>query len=423
MFGLFPAFQASQLQLNDALKNSQSSGSTPRRSSAVRRTLVVSQIALALILLTGAGLVVKSFWRLQAVDPGIKSEHLLTAGLSLSFADYPNGSPKRMQLFRQALETLSTLPGVTSVGAISHLPLGGRTMKQSFWIAGETRAKADERVADYRVVSPSFFATAGVELKHGRLFEDRDRADTSQVFVVNEAFARTYLAGREPIGVRLDGDNKYVKGEIVGVVASIKHRSLELDAEPALYVSYQQSSTFPIMNFVMKTKTEPSSLIVPVQQRLQALDSRGAVFNVRPFDQFVADAVAPRRFNLWLFSAFGFLATLLAAAGIYATMNFAVVQRNREIGIRVALGAQKSAVMKLILGEGVILVGVGLLIGFSASLALNQLMNSLLFGVSATDPLVYILMATLVITITLVASSIPARRATKIDPIRTLRSE
>ena len=423
MFGLFPAFQASQLQLNDALKNSQSSGSTPRRSSAVRRTLVVSQIALALILLTGAGLVVKSFWRLQAVDPGIKSEHLLTAGLSLSFADYPNGSPKRMQLFRQALETLSTLPGVTSVGAISHLPLGGRTMKQSFWIAGETRAKADERVADYRVVSPSFFATAGVELKHGRLFEDGDRADTSQVFVVNEAFARTYLAGREPIGVRLDGDNKYVKGEIVGVVASIKHRSLELDAEPALYVSYQQSSTFPIMNFVMKTKTEPSSLIVPVQQRLQALDSRGAVFNVRPFDQFVAEAVAPRRFNLWLFSAFGFLATLLAAAGIYATMNFAVVQRNREIGIRVALGAQKSAVMKLILGEGVILVGVGLLIGFSASLALNQLMNSLLFGVSATDPLVYILMATLVITITLVASSIPARRATKIDPIRTLRSE
>jgi putative ABC transport system permease protein len=244
-----------------------------------------------------------------------------------------------------------------------------------------------------------------------------------QVFVINEAFARTYLAGREPIAVRLDGDNKFVKGEIVGVVASIKHRSLEFDAEPALYVSYQQSATFPIMNFVVKTKTEPFSLIVPVQQRLQALDSRGVVFNVRPFDQFVADAVAPLRFNLWLFSAFGFLATLLAAAGIYATMNFAVVQRNREIGIRVALGAQKRAVMKLIMGEGAILVGAGLLIGFSASLALNRLIKSLLFDVSATDPLVYILMATLVITITLVASSIPARRATKIDPIRTLRSE
>jgi putative ABC transport system permease protein len=423
MFGLFPAFQASQLGLNDALKNSQSHGSTPRRSNTVRRTLVVAQIALALILLTGAGLVVKSFWRLQAVDSGMNSEHLLTAGLSLSFADYPHG-PKRTQLFQRALETLSTLPGVTSVGAISHLPLGGRTMRQSFWIAGETNnKKPDERVADYRVVSPSFFETTGVQLKKGRLFDDRDRDDTPQVFLINEAFARTYLAGREPVGVRLDGDNAFVKGEIVGVVASIKHKSLELDAEPALYVSYQQTSTFPIMNFVVKTKSDPASLIIPAQQRLQALDSRGVVFNVRPFDQFVADAVAPRRFNLWLFSAFGFLAALLAAAGIYATMNFAVVQRHREIGIRMALGAQKSAVMKLILGEGAILVTGGLVIGFSASLALNQLMKSLLFAVSATDPWIYFLMATLVITITLIASSIPARRATKIDPIQTLRTD
>jgi putative ABC transport system permease protein len=424
MLGVFPALQASQLGLNEALKNSQSHGSTPRRSNTVRRTLVVAQIALALILLTGAGLVVKSFSRLQAVDAGIKSEHLLTAGLSLSFADYPNGDPKRTQLFHQALETLSTLPGVTSVGAISHMPLGGRTMKQTFWIAGESsNKKAEERVADYRVVSPSFFSTAGVQLKKGRSFDDRDRADTPQVFVVNEAFARTYLAGREPVGVRLDGDNRFVKGEIVGVVGSIKHRSLEVDAEPALYVSYQQSSTFPIMNFVVKTSSDPASLIAPVQQRLQALDSRGVVFNVRPFDQFVADAVAPRRFNLWLFSAFGFLAALLAAAGIYATMNFAVVQRHREIGIRMALGAQKSAVMRLILGEGAILVSVGLLIGFSASLALNQLMKSILFAVSATDPLIYFLMATLVITIALIASSLPARRATKIDPIQTLRGD
>jgi len=423
LFGLFPAFQASQLELNDALKNSNSLGTTPRRSNRIRRTLVVGQIALALVLLTGAGLVVKSFWRLQAVDPGIKSDHLLTAGLSLSFGDYPNGA-KRTQLFRDALETLSTLPGVTSVGAISHLPLGGRTMKQSFWIAGDANVtKADERVADYRVVSPSFFETAGVELKKGRLFDGSERQGAPQLFVVNEAFARTYLAGREPLGVRLDGDNKFVKGEIIGVVASIKHRSLELDAEPALYVSYQQSSTFPIMNFIVKTNADPSTLTVPVQQRLQALDSRGVVFNVRPFDKFVADAVAPRRFNLWLFSAFGFLAALLAAAGIYAIMNFAVVQRNREIGIRVALGAQKSAVMKLILGEGAILVISGLAIGFAASLALNQLIKSILFAVSATDPLIYLLMATLVISIALLASFIPARRATKIDPIRTLRGD
>jgi putative ABC transport system permease protein len=423
-FGLFPALQASQLQLNEALKNSQSLGTTPRRSNRVRQTLVVAQIALALVLLTGAGLVVKSFWRLQAVDSGLKTDHLLTAGLSLSFADYPNGTPQRTRLFRGALETLRTLPGVTSVGAISHLPLGGRTMKLPFRIAGDSNfTQADERVTDYRVVSPSFFETAGVELKQGRLFDESGRPDTPRVFVVNEAFARTYLPGRDSVGVRLDSDSHFVKGEIIGVVASIKHRGLELDAEPALYVSYLQSSTFPIMNFVVKTQTDPSSKIVPAQQKLQALDSRAVVFNVRPFDQFVSDAVAPRRFNLWLFSAFGLFAALLAAAGIYAIMNFAVVQRNREIGIRVALGAQKSAVMKLVLGEGAVLVGTGLLIGFVASLALHQLMNSLLFAVSATDPLVYLLMATFVVAFGLVASGVPARRATRIDPMQTLRSE
>jgi putative ABC transport system permease protein len=174
---------------------------------------------------------------------------------------------------------------------------------------------------------------------------------------------------------------------------------------------------------VIKTRTEPSSLIIPVQQRLQSLDARAVVFNVRPFDQFVTDAVAPRRFNLWLFSAFGVLAALLAAAGIYAMMNFSVVQRQREIGIRVALGAQKSAVMKLVLGEGAMLVSVGLLIGFAASVALNQLMRSLLFAVSPTDPFIYFFMASLVVILALVASSIPARRATRIDPIRILRSE
>jgi putative ABC transport system permease protein len=424
MFGLFPAFQAARLELNDALKNSHSGGTTPRRSNRIRRALVVGQIASALILLTGAGLVVKSFWRLQEIDAGIKSDHLLTAGLSLSFADYPNGSPKRFEIYRQAVETLRSLPGVVSVGAISHLPLGGRTMKLPFWITGDGQVrKSDERVADYRVVTPSFFETAGVQLKKGRWFDDHDRQGTAQVFLVNEAFARTYLGAREPVGVRLDGESNFVKGEIVGVVASIKHRGLELDAEPAIYVSSEQSPTFPIMNFVVKTNSDPSVLRIPVQQRLQALDPRGVVFNVRPFDQFVADAMAPRRFNLWLFTAFGVLAGLLAAAGIYATINFAVVQRNREIGIRVALGAPKSAVMKLVLGEGAMVVVVGLLIGLSASLALTHWMKSLLFGVSATDPLTYFAMAALVVSIALLACWLPARRATRIDPIRTLRSE
>jgi putative ABC transport system permease protein len=424
VFGLVPAFQASQLEINELLKNTQSLDASPRRSNRVRRTLVVVQIALALILLTGAGLVVKSFRRLQAVDPGVKVDGLLTAGLSLSFADYPNGSPRRTQLFHQALERLSTLPGVQSVGAISHLPLGGRTMKLPFKIAGQPSAgPGSERVADYRVVTPSYFQTVGVELKQGRMFDAGDRRGGPQVFIVNEAFARTFLSGLEPIGSRLDGESEFVKGQIIGVVANVRHQGIELDADPAFYVSYEQSSTFPIMNFVVRTQTDPSSLVIPVQRELQALDARGVVFNVRPFNDFIADAVAPRRFTLWLFAAFGLLAVLLATAGIYATINFAVSQRKREIGIRIALGAQKSAVTRLILREGTMLIGIGLLIGFFASLALTQWMKSLLFAVSPNDPLTYITMGGFVITVALLACWIPARRATKIDPIRTLRTD
>ena len=419
--GLLSVFQAFRLNLNDVLKSAQNLGTTDRHSNRLRQTLVVGQIALALVLLTGAGLVIKSFWRLQSVDPGLKTDHLVTAGLSLSFADYPNGSPKRTQLYQQAVEKLNALPGVVSVGAISHLPLGGRTMQLPFMIPAQSSAKNDERVTDYRVITPSFFQTAGVELKKGRLFDERDRTGTPPVFIVNEAFVRTYLAGMEPIGVKLDGESQLVKGEIIGVVASVKHRGLELDAQPALYVSYLQSSTFPIMNFVVRTQTDPSSLVGPVRHELEALEPRGVVFNVKPFDEFIADAVAPRRFNLWLFAGFGFLAVLLAAAGIYATINFAVVQRNREIGIRVALGAQKNAVLKLILKEAALLIAAGLIIGVAASFAISRWIKSLLFGVSATDPLTYLIGGVLVIGIALYASWIPARRATKVDPISTLR--
>jgi putative ABC transport system permease protein len=214
-----------------------------------------------------------------------------------------------------------------------------------------------------------------------------------------------------------------VRGEVVGIVNSVRHKGLERDAQPAFYVSYEQSPTFPIMNLVVRTQTDPSSLVAPVRRELEALDARAVVFNVRPFDEFIDDAVAPRRFNLWLFAAFGFLAVILAATGIYASNSFAVVQRNREIGIRMALGAQKSAVMKLMLGQSAISIGAGLLIGLVASLILKRWITSLLFGVSATDPLTYLIMTVLVISVALLAAWIPARRATRIDPIQTLRCD
>jgi len=423
LFGVLPALNGSQWQLSDALK-AQSFGTTPRRSNRIRRGLVVSQIALALILLSGAGLVIKSFWRLQAVNPGMKTDHLITAGLSLSLADYPNGSPRRLQVFKESLERLQNLPGVTAVGAISHLPLGGRTMQLPFLLKGQQGSgSADERVADYRVVTPSFFKAAGIELRKGRDFDERDRHGTPQVFVVNEAFARVFLSGRDPIGVRLEGESDLVKGEIIGVVASVKHKGLELEAEPAFYVSSEQSSTFPIMNFVVRTQTDPEALLVPIQRELQSVDSRGVVFNVRPFEKFVGDAVAPRRFNLWLFSAFGFLALVLVATGVYAMINFAVVQRRREIGIRIALGAQKNSVMKLMFGEGAILISFGLVIGLLVSLLLTHWMQALLFGVSATDPRTYLIMTGVIVAVGFLACWIPVRQATRVDPISVLRCD
>ena len=421
--GLVPALQTSRSDLQSALKQGNSLGTTPRRSNHFRRSLVVTQMALALVLLVGAGLLIKSFWRLQAVTPGFQSENVLSAGLSLSFGDYPD-SARRALLFRQATEKLAELPGVTSVGAISHLPFGGRTLQQPFSIKGQSPLTAkNEAVADYRVVTPSFFETLHIPLKKGRGFDEHDTAETTHVLVINEAFARTYFPGRDPIGARLEGDTDFIKGEIVGVVGDVKHRGLDAEALPAFYVSYRQSSTFPIMNFLVRSQNDPASLTLSVQRALQTLDARGVVFNVRPFEDFVADSVTPRRFNLWLLGAFAVLAVVLALAGIYGTMSYAVAQRTRELGIRVALGAQRRDVLKLIVGEGMKLIVVGIGIGVLGAFALTRLMKSLLFAVSASDPLTFVVIALLLMSIALLACWFPARRATKVDPLVALRYE
>jgi len=421
--GLVPALQTSRSDLQSALKQGNSLGTTPRRSNHFRRSLVITQMALALVLLVGAGLLIKSFWRLQAVTPGFQSENVLSAGLSLSFGDYPD-SARRALLFRQATEKLAELPGVTSVGAISHLPFGGRTLQQPFSIKGQSPLTAkNEAVADYRVVTPSFFETLHIPLKKGRGFDEHDTAETPHVLVINEAFARTYFPGRDPIGARLEGDADFIKGEIVGVVGDVKHRGLDAEALPAFYVSYRQSSTFPIMNFLVRSQNDPASLTLSVQRALQTLDARGVVFNVRPFEDFVADSVTPRRFNLWLLGAFAVLAVVLALAGIYGTMSYAVAQRTRELGIRVALGAQRRDVLKLIVGEGMKLIVVGIGIGVLGAFALTRLMKSLLFAVSASDPLTFVVIALLLMSIALLACWFPARRATKVDPLVALRYE
>jgi len=424
IFGLVPALHASRAEINTTLKDSPSLGTTPVFANRFRRALVVGQISLALILLTGAGLVIKSYWRLQSVDPGLKPDHVLTAGISLSFAEYPNGSPQRAILFHNAVERLKALPGVTSVGAISHLPFGGRTMKLPFIIKGQDRiSEKNEAVADYRVVTPSFFETVGTNTKRGRTFNSGDRVGTPQVFVINEAFAQTFLNGQDPIGVRLDGESKSARGEIVGVVENMRHKDLETDTTPAFYVSYEQSATFPIMNFVIRTKSDPSSLSVAVERELQSLDPHGIIFNVRPFEDVISDTVAPRRFTLQVLAIFAALAVILAATGIYGTMSYAVAERTREIGIRVALGARGTDIQKLVVSEGTKLIVLGLIIGLCGSFVLTRWIRSLLFSVSATDPITFLIIGIVLVSIALIACWIPARRATKIEPLVALKYE
>ncbi|HKY05168.1 MAG TPA: ABC transporter permease, partial [Blastocatellia bacterium] len=354
-FGLWPALQASRLDLTSALNEAKTSGIGKRSAPLLRNTLVVIQIALALVLLAGAGLLIKSFWKLQSISPGFESDRILSAGVSLNLADYRNGDERRIQFFKHALERVANLPGVEAAGAISHLPLGGRTLQARFRVEGDPVARSgnDAPLADYRVVTPSLFATLGIGLRKGRSFTEHDTARTARALMVNEAFARTYLAGREAVGVRVEPYLSSERaGRIIGVVADVKHRSLEEEAVPTIYVSYLQESTFPIMIYTIRTRLEPELLGETVRRELQSIDPNQVVFNVRALPEFVRDSLAPRRFSMVVVTLFAVIAVSLAGAGIYSVMAFIVAERTHELGIRLAIGAQQKDLMMLVLGWG-----------------------------------------------------------------------
>lgn len=423
-FGLFPAIQSSKLDLTSALKEAGVSAINKRSRSPLRNTLVVAQIALALVLLVNAGLLIKSFWKLQSVSPGFQSEHILSAGVSLNLADYVKD--RRIQFFKQALERVADLPGVEAAGAISHLPLGGRTLQARFRVEGDdsVRSSNDAPLADYRVVTPSLFQTLGIELRKGRLFTEHDTAKTARTIIVNEAFARTYLAGRDALDFRVEPFLSAERaGRIIGVVADVKHRSLEEEAVPTIYVSYLQESTFPIMNYVIRTRLEPELLSETVRRELQSIDPNQVVFNVRALPEFLSDSMAPRRFSMALVTIFALIAVCLAGAGIYGVMAFIVAERTHEMGIRLAIGARQKDLMMLVLGWGARMAVAGCATGLLAALAVTRVTRSLLYNTSATDPVTFAALALLMVTVALIACYFPARRAMKTDPLVALRCE
>ncbi|HKQ93286.1 MAG TPA: ABC transporter permease [Blastocatellia bacterium] len=424
VFGLAPALQASKIELTEAMKEG-SRGAVGGRGR-LRSALVVAEIAIALVVLIGAGLLMQTFRRLQQVDLGFKAGNALTASVVLPLARYPKN--EQITAFYQALlERVKALPGVEAVSAIAPLPLSGDMFRISFEVEGRNIPKGELPSSHFRSISLDYFSVMKIPLLAGRAFTERDNAIAPGVVIVNETFANRHFPNENPIGKHIkpgvSAEGEPVWREIVGVVKDVKHRqSLSRDYEPEYYVPHAQIP-FNGMTLIMRTTNDARSLARSIQQEVQALDRDVPVYRIKTLDQYLGVAVAQPKFNALLLSLFAGLALLLTAIGLYGVMAYAVVQRAQEIGIRIALGAQAGDVLKMVLRQGLKLTTLGLAIGLAAAYALTRYMQSLLFGVKATDPSTFAAIALTLIAVALVACWVPARRATKVDPMIALRCE
>jgi putative ABC transport system permease protein len=423
LFGLAPVMQVAWGNLHDLLKQGARGASGSLRRHRTRSALVVAEVALSLVLLAGAGLLLRSFSRLQKVDPGFHARNVLTFGVSLP-PDRYSGLVQTSAFFHSLLERIATLPGVESAGAVNPLPFSGSNSSGSFDIQGfSLKPGVNEPHADQRVVSPGYFAAMGIPLQRGRLLTDLDRAGAQKVVLIDDALAHEYWNGKNPIGEHLRLPGQEAWATVVGVVEHVQHNALDSQfRKGTLYWSYLQAPA-QSLEFVVHTATSPLSLANAVQQEASGLDKDVPIFDVKTMDQRVADSLANRRFAAYLLAAFSGIAVLLAAVGLYGVMAQSVLQRSREIGVRMALGAQSSDVLRMVLRQGAVLIAAGLAAGALAALGLTSLMKSLLFGVKPTDPLTFAAVAALLLIVSLAATYLPALRATRLDPVTTLRYE
>ena len=415
LFGLAPAFHASRPNVNDSLKEGER-GST-RARGGTRSALVVAEVGLSLLLLIGAGLMVKSFVRLMNVDPGFDPDHLLVFSIGLP----PSSTPQQQDAFYQQVENrLQAVPGVQSVGAVSRLPLSGGNSDRSFKIPGSNK----DYNADFRVSTPGCFQAMGIALLKGRNLTQQDRSGSTQVAIVNEALARSVFPGEDPTGKYItDFGPLNDKVQIVGVVGNVRHAGLEITPRPEMYVALGQAH-WPSIFMAVRCKTsDPLALTAAVQNAVWGVNQDVPLANLRTMQDVIANSVLRRKFTMLLLTIFAGLAMLLAAVGLYGVMSYMISQRTHEIGIRMALGAQKADVLRLVVWQGMSLVALGLLMGIVVSAIASRLMSGLLFGVSATDPVVFGGIAALLAAVALAANYVPARRATKIDPMVALRYE
>jgi putative ABC transport system permease protein len=429
IFGLAPALQASRADLQHSLKEGGRNATGGVLRNRVRAVLVVVEVALSLVLLVGAGLLGRSFLLLNEVRPGFEPEHVLTTDLSLAKVKYPK--PEQQQAgFAEIVSRAAAIPGVESAAVIYPLPLGGDSNSGTFLIAGRPVPRNEDKpTASHRVISPDYFTTLNIPVSRGRPFDARDNQHAPPVLIVNETFARRYFAGTEALGQHIIiegelGDNVLPPPrEIVGIVGDVRHESLDAVPGPEYYVPYTQAPT-PFMSLVLRSSAnDPRSLAPSLRQVIKQMDKDQYVAAIKPMTDLVTESVARRRFNAMLTGLFAVVALLLASVGIFGVLNFTVAQRTQEMGLRVALGAQTRDVLGLVMGQGVRLVLLGLALGLVASFALTRVLAGMLFGVTATDPVTFVAVFLLLAGVAMLACYLPARRATKVDPLVALRYE
>ena len=421
LFGLVPALQVSKPDMNEALKEGSRSASGSIRRNKIRSLFVIAEVAICLVLLIGAGLMIKSFARLLGVSPGFNPDNVLSMNVALSGSRY--GGPEQVAgFYKRSLDRLSEVPGVESAAATSGLPLAGGLGSRYFRIDGRPPQPAGQGFnANINLTTPGYFHTMNIPFIDGRDFDEREAIKTPDSVIVNQEMAHRYWPDENPIGQRLAiGDGPW--RTVVGVVGNVKQSGLDIETRPEMFWPYYQSPV-PFTTFVVRTSGDPEAATSSVRAAMQEIDKDLPLYGIKTVNEVISDSVAPRRLNMLLLGIFAGLAMVLAAVGIYGVISYSVSQRTREIGIRMALGASRTSVLKLVVGEGMILALNGVAIGVVASYFLTRLLGSLLFGVSTTDPFTFVAISLLLTGVSIVASLIPARRATRVDPMVALRYE
>jgi predicted permease len=422
LFGVVPALETSKVDLNIALKDGGREGSGGIRRNRIGKVLVVSEVALASVLLIGAGLLIKSFDALQQVDTGFNPKNLLTMQLDLSAPKY-NDQNTRTVFFKTLLERFRSIPGVVEAGATTTLPFSTGEEENGFFIEGRQMYPGQFFVAPFRIIDPDYFTVMGVPLHDGRFFTPQDDKDTTPIVMINDTMAKRYWPGESAIGKRIAltfEPNKW--RSVVGVVGDVRGADLALDAKPEMYLVYTQLS-LPFSCFVVRTAANPGSMVSAVKREVLSADSNQPVSNIKMMDQMISDSVSRPRLRKFLLEIFAGISIVLAAIGLYGLMSYSVGQRSREIGIRMAVGAQRQDVLYQILREGCRLAGLGMLLGLAMAFMLGKELASLLYGVSSGDPLTFVAVSALLAGVAVVSCFFPARRAANVDPIVALRQE